>query len=260
MHEPNGTGFFARVGGFLKERAFYLILFLCVAVIGLTAWLFTAAIDSTKPETEAERSQRVAAASDALPDDAYRWMPPSIAPRTAAVDAPVPTAGAKAEKAEEAAVPIEDADAEAGEETAVAEVMASAFAWPLSGAVCQGYSVDALQYDRTMADWRTHAALDIEGDLGEKVKAAADGTVERIYADPMYGTTVILYHGAGLRSVYANLAATPVVSAGDAVTLGQVIGAVGSTADAENGDVSHLHFGMTLDELRVDPMDYLPAK
>lgn len=264
MHEPNETGFFARVGRFFREQAFYLILFLCVAAIGVTAWLFTTAIGSTKPESGEELAKRVTSAPyepdtpDTLPDDAYSWMSPSIAPRPAAVDAPDLPVQPEADEASEAAAPAEEAEAPA--EADAAEVMASAFAWPLSGDVCQGYSVDSLLYDRTMADWRTHAAMDIEGDPGEKIKAAADGTVERIYTDPMYGVTVILYHGAGLRSVYANLAGTPAVDAGDAVALGQVIGSIGGTADAENGDVSHLHFAMTLDELRVNPMDYLPTK
>ena len=120
--------------------------------------------------------------------------------------------------------------------------------------------MDALQYDRTMQDWRTHSAVDIEADLGEKVLAAGDGIVERVYTDQMYGVTVVLYHGAGLRSIYCNLAGTPTVAAGDTVSLGQVIGAVGNTADAENGDVNHLHFAMTLDEVLVDPLSFLPER
>ncbi len=254
MHEPNEAGLLSRLGRFFRERAFYLILFLCVAVIGLSAWLFSEALDSTKPETDESLGKRVTAAPyepETLPDDAYSWMPPSIAPRPAAADEPI----LPPEQAEiEAEAPVEEPAAEA------AEVMATAFEWPLTGPVCRRYCVDALLYDPTMADWRTHAAMDIEGDLGDKVKAVADGTVERVYADPMYGETVILTHGAGLRSVYSNLAGIPAVEAGDTVKLGEVIGAVGSTADAENGDVNHLHFAMTLDELRVNPMDYLPAR
>ena len=141
-----------------------------------------------------------------------------------------------------------------------AEVIAAAFDWPIKGDICSAYSVDRLQYDRTMQDWRTHNAIDIEAELGEKVLAAGDGIVERVYTDQMYGVTVVLYHGAGLRSIYCNLAGTPTVQAGDTVSLGQVIGAVGDTADAENGDVNHLHFAMTLDETRVDPLSFLPER
>lgn len=226
------------------------MLFLVVALIAVAAWLCSVAAEK---KAEAGAGLSLSEAPDDaeyLPDDAFSWMPSSIAPQEAAVDVE-PVAP---HIAEPDALPEEPPTEEA------AEVMASAFAWPLSGDVAAGYSVDALQYDRTMADWRTHAGMDIAGELGSKVTAAADGTVERIYTDAMYGVTLILYHGAGLRSVYSNLAETPTVAAGDSVTLGQVIGAVGETADAENGDVTHLHFAMTLDECRVNPMDYLPTR
>lgn len=251
MFEPNEAGFLTRAWHFLRERAFYLMLFLVVAVIAVAAWLCSMAAEK-KAEAGAGLSlSDVPEDAEYLPDDAFSWMPSSIAPQQSAVDAePVAPEIVEPDTSEDGS----DASA------AAAEVMATAFAWPLSGDVAAGYSVDALQYDRTMADWRTHAGMDIEGSLGAKVSAAADGTVERIYEDPMYGVTMILYHGAGLRSVYSNLAETPTVAAGDAVSLGQVIGAVGDTADAENGDVCHLHFAMTLDECRVNPMDYLPTR
>ena len=176
---------------------------------------------------------------------------PEIVPPQQATPEPTEAPAEEPEAGTEAAeLPPEEA----------AEVIATAFDWPVKGDICSGYSVDRLQYDRTMQDWRTHNAIDIEAVLGEKVLAAGDGIVERIYTDQMYGVTVVLYHGAGLRSIYCNLAGTPTVQAGDTVSLGQVIGAVGDTADAENGDVNHLHFAMTLDETRVDPLSFLPER
>ena len=236
--EPKES-FFLRVLRFIGDRSFYLILLLCVLVIGGTAWIFSEALDSTQP-TEAPSLQHRETSPPRTPDPGvvYTWMPQIEPPRQAE---PEPTAQP---------APPEEA----------AEVIATAFGWPVKGDICSGYSVDRLQYDRTMQDWRTHNAIDIEADLGEKVLAAGDGIVERVYTDQMYGVTVVLYHGAGLRSIYCNLAGTPVVQAGDTVALGQVIGAVGDTADAENGDVNHLHFAMTLDETRVDPLSFLPER
>jgi murein DD-endopeptidase MepM/ murein hydrolase activator NlpD len=120
------------------------------------------------------------------------------------------------------------------------------------------HSMETLVYDRTMMDWRTHKGIDIASEMGAKVFAAATGTVEKIYDDQMMGTTVILYHGGGLRSIYRNLASTPAVSAGALVDMGDVVGAVGDTAIAEAGEVTHLHFEMT--ERRTDrSLIYLPA-
>ena len=248
--EPKDS-FLLRLGRFIGERSFYFILLLCVLVIGGTAWIFSAALDSTKP-TEAPSLQNRPSTPPRTPypEVTYTWMP-EVLPPSQASPAPTETpAEEPAEEDENAGLPPEEA----------AEVIAAAFGWPIKGDICSGYSVDALQYDRTMQDWRTHNAIDIEADLGEKVLAAGDGIVERVYTDQMYGVTVVLYHGAGLRSIYCNLAGTPTVQAGDTVSLGQVIGAVGDTADAENGDVNHLHFAMTLDEVRVDPLSFLPER
>ncbi len=241
--------FLPRLGRFIGDRGFTFLLLLCVAAIGITAWIFSAALESTAPREEPSLQTRVTAPPETpfSPED-FHWMPAAVPPAQATPKPPEATAAPEAEEPPEA------------EEAPAAEVIATAFDWPVKGAICADYSVDALQYDRTMLDWRTHGAVDIEAELGQKVKAAADGTVERLYTDQMYGVTLVLYHGGGLRSIYCNLAGNPPVQAGDTVALGQVIGAVGSTADAENGEVNHLHFAMTLDEARVNPLDFLPEK
>jgi murein DD-endopeptidase MepM/ murein hydrolase activator NlpD len=109
-----------------------------------------------------------------------------------------------------------------------------------------------------MQDWRTHDGVDIATELGAQVKALTNGTVSAIYDDDLYGTTIVIRHRGGLESVYCNLAATPTVSVGDQVVVGQVIGAVGDTALCETGEVCHLHFAMRRDGESVDPTDYLP--
>jgi murein DD-endopeptidase MepM/ murein hydrolase activator NlpD len=247
--EPKGS-FLLRLGRFIGERSFYFILLLCVLVIGGTAWIFSAAMDSTKPVEPSLQTRPSTPPRTPDPGAVYTWMPEIVPPRQASPEPTEAPAEEPENGAEAAELPPEEA----------AEVIATAFGWPIKGEICSGYSVDRLQYDRTMQDWRTHSAIDIEAELGEKVLAAGDGIVERIYTDQMYGVTVVLYHGAGLRSIYCNLAGTPTVQTGDTVSLGQVIGAVGDTADAENGDVNHLHFAMTLDETRVDPLTFLPER
>ena len=132
------------------------------------------------------------------------------------------------------------------------------FIWPVGGTVDQPYSMDALTFNTTLRDWRTHDGVDIAAELGTQVKACANGTVAELRQDDLFGTTLILSHRDGLVTVYANLAELPVVSVGDRVSVGQVIGAVGDTALAEAGQVCHLHFAMALDGESVDPGDYLP--
>ncbi len=111
-----------------------------------------------------------------------------------------------------------------------------------------------------MGDWRTHSGMDISASLGTEVLSVATGTVESVEDDVLMGTTVIISHADGIKSVYANLAATPTVEAGDAVTTGAVIGAVGNTAVVESAKASHLHFEMLQDGESVDPVSFLPQR
>ena len=241
-----------RIVDFLGKQGFYLVLLLCVGIIGLTALIFSSTWKSVQTiSTDPGLSVRVTMPPmpTATAVTAGPATPPPQAEATPAPASPDPGAGER---------PAE----ETPEETAApaAEVMASVFLWPLNGEVERGHALDKLVYDRTMADWRTHDGLDISGGLGAKVYAAADGVVESVSVDERLGTTVVLYHGGGLRSVYANLAAAPAVQTGDEVKLGDVVGAIGVTAMAEKGDVTHLHFSMSVDGVSVDPREYLPRK
>ena len=120
--------------------------------------------------------------------------------------------------------------------------------------------MDSLAYDKTMGDWRTHDGLDILAPLGEPVKAVASGTVTNVYADGLYGTTVEIDHGAGIVSIYSNLAELPTVATGDSVSMGDTIGSVGTTAICETNSPYHLHFSMQVNGESVDPTEYLPVK
>lgn len=239
---------------FFAGKGFYIVLFLCLAVIGVSVWaLMTgpAALDgdeALKTELEApvadfeeteeasENEQDYESAMWEVPEDAEEVLAEPEAPQTFAAAPSDPTA-----------------QPETNYDTA------RAFVWPVVGAVEMPYSVTALIYNTTMSDWRTHDGLDIAAPLGEKVMAAASGSIANVYTDQLYGTTVVIDHGSGLCSVYANLAELPTVKAGDAVLAGETIGAIGTTALCEIGEPTHLHFAMTLDGASVDPNDYLPA-
>ena len=241
--------FGAALEHFFAGKGFYIVLFLCVAVIGISAWtMLSGGLDGageeplslsqpiesgltdipviSEPETQEDELAPVANIEPQAP------VQQTAAPQTPAA-APAPTP-------EESDVPP------------------SYFVRPVAGEIENGYSMDALQYNRTMRDWRTHDGLDIAAELGSQVKAAADGRVEKVTKDESMATTVVLLHSGGLRSIYSNLAESPTVKEGDAVAAGSVIGSVGSTALSETGEVNHLHFAMSLNGKSVDPESYLP--
>ena len=240
----------ARLERFFAGKGFYIVLFLCVAVIGVSAWSLLSGPGKT-PETSAADMAVMERVEEAVPAAAAEPVTLPEGPLTETVtipEAPVPAVT-------ETVIP---AEAPAPVPAAVPAAERDYFIWPVGGTVDQPYSMDALTFNTTLRDWRTHDGVDIAAELGTQVKACANGTVAELRQDDLFGTTLILSHRDGLVSVYANLAELPVVSVGDRVSVGQVIGAVGDTALAEAGQVCHLHFAMALDGESVDPGDYLP--
>ena len=82
-------------------------------------------------------------------------------------------------------------------------------------------------------------------------------TVKSIKNDPRYGLTIVIDHGDGMQTVYANLLTSEFVVEGEKVEKGQSIGTVGNTAVFEIADEPHLHFEILKDSIQVDPNIYL---
>ncbi len=124
---------------------------------------------------------------------------------------------------------------------------------PVDGKVILEYSMDALCYNPTTRDWRTHDGTDFAAEAGTPVLAAADGTVDSISHDKTMGTTVVIRHANGYITTYSSLASEVKVTVGDPVKLGQTIGTAASTALMETALGDHLHFSVTCDGESVDP-------
>ncbi len=102
-------------------------------------------------------------------------------------------------------------------------------------------------------DQRLHAGIDIDAPHGAPVRAAADGTVVIAGYQTGYGNTVVIDHGGGLATLSAHLSVIS-VRAGQTVSVGQLVGAVGNTG---NSTGPHLHFEVRINGSPVDPMGYL---
>lgn len=102
--------------------------------------------------------------------------------------------------------------------------------------------------------WRsTHAGLDLAGRKGEPVRVSNRGVVALV-GDFFYGgISVYVHHGAGVMTVYHHLSRA-LVSAGDTVERGQVIGRVGATGRVTG---PHLHWGAQYGSISFDPADLL---
>ncbi|MDI6601906.1 MAG: M23 family metallopeptidase [Thermoanaerobacteraceae bacterium] len=99
-------------------------------------------------------------------------------------------------------------------------------------------------------DLRMHQGIDIEAEEGVPVKAALDGTVEKIDVDNELGNYVILKHTDRLKTLYAHLSDIT-VKIDDKVKQNDIIGKVGTSGIATS---PHLHFEVWEDEKAVDPL------
>ena len=101
-----------------------------------------------------------------------------------------------------------------------------------------------------------HRGTDIPAPEGTPILAAHSGTVIISGWNNSYGNQVLLDNGAGLSTRYAHMTQTA-VTAGEAVTAGQVIGYVGNTGDSTG---FHLHFEVMQNGVRVNPMDMVSVR
>ena len=128
---------------------------------------------------------------------------------------------------------------------------------PVQGEVLSPYAMEVLSYNETTRDWRVHNGVDFAAPEGTQVVAAADGQVYTVYEDDRMGMTVVIRHEGGYTTRYSSLDPSVSVSAGDTVTMGQTIGAVGTSALMENALGSHVHFAVSHNDESVDPMEFL---
>lgn len=85
---------------------------------------------------------------------------------------------------------------------------------------------------------RFHYGLDLAQPTGEPIYAAFDGVVRISKRNKSYGNLVILHHANGLETYYAHMSKR-LVSAGEQVKSGDIIGLCGNTGRSFG---SHLHF------------------
>jgi murein DD-endopeptidase MepM/ murein hydrolase activator NlpD len=102
-------------------------------------------------------------------------------------------------------------------------------------------------------DVRMHTGVDFGATSGTPIHAAADGVVVSAGALGGYGNATVIDHGKSLATLYGHQSLI-IVSAGDKVQRGQVIGFVGCTGNCTG---PHLHFEVRIAGTPVDPMPYL---
>lgn len=119
------------------------------------------------------------------------------------------------------------------------------FIWPTEGTITSSFG-------RRRLGW--HRGIDIKGERGDPIVAAAPGVVVVSGIEPRYGRVVKIEHEHGFTTVYAHNNDN-FVDIGDWVVTGQRIGSIGRTGRATS---YHLHFEIRRDGRVYNPLYMLP--
>jgi len=272
---------------FLDKQGFYIVLFICISVIGVTALLTYGGETESQdgvggnipPSEEIADEDLVSDGSsiedernvedidikvkDVLTDDSEEKSDSSNTEpaETSKPEQQLPASSEALKGSEGESNSNKDGDEGNREDikpvVSQGESSKIVMIYPVEGEILKQYSMDELVYSNTLKECGTHSGIDIESFLGAEVKAAMDGVVEQIEEDPLMGIAITLDHGNGIKTRYANLSTTNMVAEGQEVKAGQVISGVGRTAGAEILDAPHLHFELIINEKYVNPMEYL---
>ena len=118
------------------------------------------------------------------------------------------------------------------------------FIWPINGGISQ------------YASWY-HMALDITDPIGTPIAASTNGVVSKVSVgtyDGGYGNNVYVDAGNGYQTHYAHMLSV-IVSSGQGVKQGQIIGYVGVTGRTTG---PHVHFEVIQNGVLVNPLPFLP--
>lgn len=207
---------------FCKKNATYLVLTLCILAIGLSVTLMLVKKDSALKGQLSNNSLEVDKNNKVPVDDS-----------NVGTDVEVP--GTESEPVDK---PI-------------------TFIMPVTSPQEVGEYTETMVFNQTLNRFESHMAIDFFAPEGTEVYAVCDGTIESVENTLLHGTTVIIDHGKGVKSIYNSLADGDSVSIGQKVKQGDLIGEVSTSNRQEYKNGPHLHFSVTEDGNVIDPMKYL---
>ena len=208
-----------RLFDFIKRNALYMVLSLCIIAVGVSvALMLSSDFDNTLSNDDVPSVNNPLDPDDTPSDPVV--SPEDTTPETP-VDAPV------------------------------------VFIMPVANASSIGEYSETMVFNSTLGRYSTHLAIDFFAEEGTNVLAVYDGVVEDVQTTLLKGTTITIDHGNGLITIYNSLADGEMVSVGQTVKQGDVIGQVSVSNRQESADGAHLHFEVSENGQYIDPVKYL---
>jgi murein DD-endopeptidase MepM/ murein hydrolase activator NlpD len=269
-----------KLAKFFDKEGFYIVLFLCVCIVAITAvWVSRSGIKDNPEqqnqeitETKQNETEGVQPTKEASQSTDESVKNPAVNDKVSSEPQNTDSAGGKIAStntsvgtpAKTTSVP---SSLKLGDPTKVGISKET---------IMRDYSPDEpVLFEIPSYEWRTHAGLDVKVVEGTEVLAAMSGKVVDIRDDNEYagglGWLVVVDHGNGYKTVYGNLDEPTDLKLNATIKKGERIGVIGSTsifegdaaaASTEDSAVSHLHFevlkiGANKAYTNVDPKEYL---
>lgn len=127
---------------------------------------------------------------------------------------------------------------------------ASLMIMPVDGIITSGFGT---RQDPITQKTAEHWGIDIDGEIGEPIKAAMEGTVVKIEESKSLGRSVILKHSDGIETLYGHCSEI-LVDENQTVEKGDYIAKVGDTGEVTS---AHLHFEVRRDGKLIDPLSMM---
>lgn len=267
---------------FFDKEGFYVVVFLCLAIIATTAVYITR--DNMTPISQGNEENQVAEHEYYQPED-LEPEPEDDGEEASAIveeeeenEDPNQSQGesTEGESADQEKAIITDEDIpnatpvispvveeereEPKSDSSTAQAILNNLSNPVdNNTITMDYSFQtAPVFSATLDAFRSdHKGIDISAEKGTIVKAAMDGKVIDIVEDARLGMTITIDHGSGVKTKYANLDTSVNVTKNQSVKKGDEIGKAGNTALFEIDDDPHIHFEVWHNEESVDPKKYI---
>ena len=127
------------------------------------------------------------------------------------------------------------------------------FDWPVEGRLSSPFGLKRFFNDKPR---KPHSGIDIAAPEGTDILMPLTGIVTDTGNYYFNGNTVFVDHGQGMISMFCHLSKIS-VKKGDSLARGQKLGEVGMTGRVTG---PHLHWSLSMNQNRVDPMLFLPER
>lgn len=248
-----------KISDLFKKSGFHIILFVCISVLAITG------VMAAKGKTNKEEADNLSKEEDFV--IVSEEEPTMEISKMEEYEDHEDEKDEKEEKddtdldfvEEEMEPQAQEKEVETGEKQEEPKAMPSGveMVTPVDGELGVDFTTDNLIYSETLEEWTSHKGIDIFAKEGQEVRAALSGQVTEIYEDELWGKVIIIDHGNGLMTKYANLSTMDLAKEGKRVEKGTVISKVGNTAAIEMIMEPHIHFEVIKDGVNVDPKDYI---